>query len=103
MSELHAIYRRRGRRPVPVLLDATDEKLLREVAASPAWNLSQTRRAAAVLGIATGLRQGQLAGEIGYSAASIRRSCRRFQMDGVAGLLAQRQRTGRPRSPRNTE
>lgn len=95
-----------GRKPLPVPLDKVDEKLLREVVASPIWSPSQIRRAEAVLGIAAGGQQCQLAEQIGFSVASIRRVCRQFQKDGMAGLLTERQRTGRPRQrleelPRN--
>jgi hypothetical protein len=97
MSEFLAIDNRCGRKPVPVLLDADDERLLREFAASPVWSLSQTRRAEAVLGMSAGMRQGHVAGEIGYSVASIRRACRRYAKEGIAGLLTERQRPGRPK------
>lgn len=88
---------RTGRKPVPVLLDAQDAKLLREVAASPVWSKSQTRRAEAVLGMAAGMPQGEVASQIGYSVASIRRACLRFQKEGISGLLSEKQRPGRPR------
>lgn len=99
MSEaLIATDKRCGRKPVPVLLDGDNERLLREVASSSFWSGSQTRRAEAVLGMAAGMPQGQIAGQIGFSVASIRRACRRFAQEGVSGLLSERQRTGRPRT-----
>jgi hypothetical protein len=97
MSELAVINKRRVRKPFPLLLDPEDAKLLRELASNPVWSKSQTLRAEAVLGIAAGLHQGQLAAEIGYSPASIRRACRRYASEGVAGLIAEKQRPGRPR------
>jgi transposase len=75
---------RTGRKPIPVLLDAQDAKLLREVAASSYWSKSQTRRAEAVLGVAGGRQPCQLASDIGYSEASIRRACQRFQKEGIS-------------------
>lgn len=96
-ESLIATGKRCGRKPVPVLLDADNERLLREVATNSFWSGSQIRRAEAVLGMAEGLPQGQIAGQIGFSVASIRRACRRFQAEGIAGLLTERQRTGRPR------
>ena len=86
-----------GRKPLPVPLDQEDEKLLREVVASSFWSPSQHRRARAVLGVARGGRLCQLTSEIGYSESSIRRACRRFRSEGLAGLLTERQRPGRPR------
>src|ERR1700679_1201205 len=86
-----------GMKPHPVLVDEADEKLLREIIASPWWSRFHTRRAEAVLAVARGGRLCQLTKELGYSVASIRRACRKFQKEGVAGLLTQRPRTGRPR------
>lgn len=86
-----------GRKPKNVPLDIEDERLLREIVASCFWSPSQTRRAEAVLGVARGNRLCQLAGQIGYSVASIRRACRRFEREGVVGLLTEKQCTGQPR------
>ena len=87
-----------GRKPLPVPLDENDEKLLREVVACTYWSPSQIRRAEAVLGVAQGGRLCQLAGQIGYSPASIRRACRSFQREGVMGLITEKMRPGRPRT-----
>jgi transposase len=88
---------RTGRKPKPVNLDAQDAKLLREVAASPYWRKSQVQRAQAVLAMAEGVQQAEIAAAIGYSVPSIYRACLRYAREGIAGLLTEKQLPGRPR------
>ncbi|OAI48643.1 hypothetical protein AYO44_06685 [Planctomycetaceae bacterium SCGC AG-212-F19] len=86
-----------GRKPNPVVLHEDDERLLQGIAASTCWEPCQVRNAKVVLAMAKGERVKNVAWELGFSVAGVRRVCRRFQREGVSGLLTVRQRTGRPR------
>jgi hypothetical protein len=87
---------RSGRKPKPIVLDHDQERLLNEVIASGHWAEWQTRRAKAILGVAGGARICDLVKELSFSRTSIQRTCRQFEREGIASLLTQRPRTGRP-------
>lgn len=86
-----------GRKPKPVILHQEDERLLEEIAASTYWRPWQVRNARVVLAMASGGRVKNVAQQLGFSVASVRRVVRRFQREGMGGILTVRQRTGRPR------
>jgi hypothetical protein len=91
------VHKMAGRKPKQVTLNPDDERLLHEIVASPFWSRWQIRRAEAILGMASGARMVELAERLGYSRASIQRTCQTFEREGIGGLMTQRQRTGRPR------
>src|SRR5580692_10359190 len=96
-AQLHEHRIRTGRKPKPVHLDPDDERLLREIVESPYWAEWQVRRAKVILARAGGGRIIELIPELGYSRASIKRTCRTFEREGVAGLMARRLRTRKAR------
>jgi hypothetical protein len=86
---------RPGRKPKPVILDPEDERLLREIIESPYWSSRQVRRAKVVLAMAGGARIVELIEELKLSRAEIGRICRKFERDGVVGLLMRPLKTGK--------
>jgi hypothetical protein len=85
---------RPGRKPKPVFLDPEDERLLQVVVESPYWSSRQVRRAKVVLAMASGARIVALIEELKLSRAEIQRICRKFERDGVVGLLMRPLKTG---------
>jgi len=88
---------RTGRNPNPVHLDPDDERLLREIVESPYWAAWQVRRAKVILERAAGVSIKELVQQLGYSRASIQRTCLTYQREGLPGLMTQKQITGGPR------
>src|SRR5262245_62018641 len=86
---------RPGRRPKPVFLDPEDERLLQEVVDSSYWTSRQVRRAKVVLAMAGGARIVELIEEVQLSRAEIQRICRKFERDGVVGLLMRPLKVGK--------
>lgn len=95
--------RRLGRPPKAVILDAADAALLEQIASSPFWPEFQARKAKAVLAIAQGARVCDVVTQLHYSAPSIWRCRDRFRKGGVAALLIEGHRTGRPPKRRRLE
>src|SRR5271168_5009229 len=87
-----------GSKPKPIHLTADEERQLREIVASPIWSDWQIRNAEIILGIAAGARVCQLIDRLGYSRATIQRTCRQYEREGIVGLLTRKQRKGRPRT-----
>ena len=86
----------RGRRPRPLRIARADRDVLRRLARSEASPWYQVRRARIVLAIAGGARTQDLAAHLQCDAATIWRTCRRYEATGLAGLLAQPRRSGHP-------
>lgn len=95
--------RRLGRPPKPVILDAADAGLLEQIATNPYWPDFQARKAKAVLAVAQGARVCDVSDQLHYSAPSIWRCRDRFRKGGVAALLIEGHRTGRPPRQRSPE
>lgn len=88
---------RTGRKPNPVYLNPDDERLLREIVESPYWKEWQLRRVKVILERAAGASIQDLVQKLGYSRASIQRTCLTYAREGIAGLMTQKQITGGPR------
>ena len=88
---------RTGRKPNPVHLNPDDERLLREVVECPYWAEWQLRRVKVILERAAGASIKELVQKVGFSRASIQRTCLTYAREGIAGLMTRKQITGGPR------
>ena len=86
----------RGRPPQQLALNADDIETLQRIARSQTRPWYQVRRARTVLGIAAGERVQTLAEYMDCTPQTIRRTCLRYERQGLDGLLAGPQRTGHP-------
>src|SRR5436190_23578664 len=86
----------RGRKPCPVQIASADRPILEYLARSETAPWFQVRRARIVLGVAQGQRIQTLAFQLQCGLATVGRTCRRYEQDGLEGLLAWPQRPGRP-------
>ena len=86
----------RGRSPQPLPLSTEDVAILQRIAHSQTRPWYQVRRARTVLGIAAGERVQTLAEHLQCATRTIRRTCQRYQRQGLEGLLSNAQRPGHP-------
>jgi len=86
----------RGRKPFPLTLSPGDLVLLEEVARSQSRPWYQVRRARTLLAIAAGERVQTVAFQAQCNVDTVRRTCRRYQISGLAATLAHPLRSGRP-------
>lgn len=86
----------RGRKPRELNIDANDRPILEEVARSRTLPWFQVERARIVLAVAAGQRIQELAARQDFDRTTIWRLCRRYEEQGVEGLLSQEPRTGHP-------
>src|SRR5215213_10029880 len=86
----------RGRKPRELTLEPGDVASLRQVASRQSLPWFQVRRARTVLAVADGERVERVAGRMQCDRATVWRTCRLYERDGVAGLLSAPQRPGRP-------
>jgi transposase len=86
----------RGRRPRPVSIDPADLPSLQRVARSESLPWFQVRRARIVLANARGLHTSTIAFQVQCDAATVWRTCRRYERGGLTGLLAPPIRPGSP-------
>ena len=78
----------RGRKPNRFRIRPVDESDLLQIARSQGLPWFQVQRARIVLARAAGDRTGAVADQFQCDEATVWRACRRYQTDGVAGLLA---------------
>jgi hypothetical protein len=71
-----------------VTIRPDDVAVLRWIATKSSLPTYQIRRACIVLGIGSGRRTQEVAKEVGCNAATIWRACRRYELRGLSGLLA---------------
>lgn len=81
----------------PVILAENDRELLQRIVESGYWASWQVRNAKIVLGISSGRQVNEVAAELGCGLATVRRTCRKYQQEGLVGIITQRQRPGRPK------
>ena len=86
----------RGRNPQHFELNTDDIEILQRIARSQTLPWYQVRRARTVLGVAAGDRVQTLAEHMACTPQTIRRTCQRYERQGLEGLLAGPQRAGRP-------
>src|SRR5580765_7207440 len=86
----------RGRKPRAVTVDPADVPALERVARAQSAPWFQVRRARAVLAVAGGDRVEAVAGRLGCDRGTVWRTCRLYEREGVPGLLAGPDRSGRP-------
>ncbi len=83
----------RGRKPRAVTITPADYPVLRLIARGEALPEYQVQRARIVLAIAAGERTQEVAREVGCDAATVWRTCRRYEQAGLSGLLADGRRS----------
>src|SRR5947209_4498359 len=86
----------RGRKPRSVTLAPGDRAHLQGVARQLALPFFQVQRARIVLAVAAGEAVRSIAARWECDPATVWRYCRRYEQHGLAGLLAQADRSGRP-------
>ena len=86
----------RGRKPRELAVEPGDLPLLRQVAGRQSLPWFQVRRARTVLAVAAGERVEAVAGRMLCDRATVWRTCRLYERDGVPGLLSAPLRAGRP-------
>src|SRR5215217_6182855 len=86
----------RGRKPRELTLESGDAPALRQVARSQSLPWFQVRRARTVLAAADGERVEAVAGRMQCDRATVWRTCRLYERDGLAALLSAPERSGRP-------
>jgi hypothetical protein len=80
----------RGRKPRPFAIAPTDYPVLRVIACGDGFPAYQARRARLLLAIAAGERPSVVAAQAGCDASTVWRACRRYEVGGLSGLLADR-------------
>jgi hypothetical protein len=86
----------RGRKPRDLALGAEDAAALRQVALCQSLPWFQVRRARTVLAVAGGERIDAVADRMECDRATIWRTCRLYEGQGIEGLMAAPDRSGRP-------
>ena len=86
----------RGRKPRLLSIDPADLPPLRLVARSESLPWFQVRRARIVLANAQGERSSTIAFQMQCDEATVWRTCRRYENDGLTGLMATPRRSGSP-------
>ena len=83
----------RGRKPRQVTIAPSDYSVLRWIARGGDLPAYQVQRARIVLAIADGKRTQNVAEEAGCDQATVWRICRRYEEQGLSGLLADGRRS----------
>jgi hypothetical protein len=86
----------RGRKPRPLCIATADLPILQQIARSDSLPWSQVRRARIVLANARGVRTSTIAFQVQCDESTLWRTCRRYETDGLAALMAPPCRSGRP-------
>src|SRR5947207_11195148 len=86
----------RGRKPRPLCVGKADNPRLREIARCCCLPWYQVRRARIILARAAGERTRDIAQQIQCNVRTVQRTCLRYEQLGLAGLLMQAHRSGRP-------
>jgi hypothetical protein len=86
----------RGRKPRPLSIVPADLPSLQQIARSDSLPWSQVRRARIVPANARGVRTSTIAFQVQCDESTVWRTCRRYETDGLNGLLAPPDRSGRP-------
>jgi hypothetical protein len=86
----------RGRKPRLVSIAPADRPVLEQVARSNSLPWYQVRRARIVLANSRGVHNSTVAFQVQCDEATVWRTCRRYEREGLAGLMAPSIRSGRP-------
>jgi Winged helix-turn helix len=86
----------RGRKPQRVRVARADRVVLEHLAHREVAPWYQVRRARILLAMAAGARTQTVAQQMQCDVATVRRTCRRYEVRGLAGLLAPPARSGHP-------
>jgi hypothetical protein len=86
----------RGRKPRRLSIHPADLPSLQRIARSDSLPWSQVRRARIVLANARGVHTSTIAFQVQCDESTVWRTCRRYETDGLTGLLAPPCRSGHP-------
>jgi hypothetical protein len=86
----------RGRRARPLDIDAADVPILQRIARSRSQPWFQVQHARTLLAVWGGQRIQTVAIQMQCDEATVWRLCRRYEQQGLAGVLHEAERTGRP-------
>jgi len=86
----------RGRKPRCLSLVAHDKAILEKIGRSRTLPWFQVQRARAILAIARGERVQTVAWQMQCVPSTVWRMCRRYEQNGLEGLLAEAPRLGHP-------
>src|SRR5438552_11808695 len=86
----------RGRKPRALTLDPEDVPFLETIARSRSFPWFQVQHARILLGVAAGQRIQSIAFQMQCAAAMVWRVCRAYEEHGVAVVLQEAARSGRP-------
>lgn len=86
----------RGRKPQRVRVARADRAVLEQLARREVAPWYQVRRARIVLAMAAGARTQTVAHQMQCDVATVRRTCRCYEVHGLAALLAAPSRPGHP-------
>jgi Winged helix-turn helix len=86
----------RGRRPRPLSIAPADLPVLQQIARAESLPWYQVRRARIVLANSRGVRTSTIAFQMQCDEATVWRTRRRYEREGLTGLLAPPPRSGSP-------
>lgn len=86
----------RGRKPRDFTLAPAEALVLQQLARSQTRPWYQVQHARIVLAIAEGERIQRVASQVDCDATTVWRVCRRYEQQGLAGLITRAPRAGRP-------
>src|SRR6266404_2310948 len=86
----------RGRKPRPLALLDSDLPILHQIARSRSLAFFQVQHARIVLAVAAGEPVHDIAFRLECDRATVWRLCRRYEQEGIEGLLLDEPRLGRP-------
>jgi Homeodomain-like domain len=86
----------RGRKPRPLSIAPADLPSLQQIARSDSLPWFQVRRARIVLANARGVPTSTIAFQVQCDESTVWRTCRRYETEGLTGLLAPPCRSGHP-------
>ena len=86
----------RGRKPRPLKIAAADVPLLQSIARSRSLPWFQVQHARMILAVGAGQRTQTVARQLQCHEATVWRLCRRYEQGGLAALLRDAPRSGRP-------
>src|SRR5437660_9958083 len=89
----------RGRKPLPLALAPEDLPVLQHIARGRTLPWLQVQHARILLAVAAGQQVGAVAMQGQCDPSTVWRVCRRYERAGVAAVLADEPRPGRPQQP----
>lgn len=85
-----------GRKSNQVIVDGRDRCILEQIARSRKLPWFQVQRARTLLAMADGQSEQSVASRMQCDPSTVRRICRRYEKEGLEGVLMEAPRTGHP-------